>query len=339
MNAHDVMTTKVVAVSPDTPTNKIAELLLENGISAIPVVDGTGAPIGMVSEGDLIGRDEAAREARRDWWLALLADGTELNADYLASLRAPERTARDIMAAPVVTVSEETGISEIAHLLVAYRIKRVPVVRDGRVIGIVSRADLLRGLAEGEPKPAAPGDTGGAGTTGHRMFAWRDKQFPHAHRSESGHPTAQPLAAPREEAVSVEDFRGLVADFERHEAHHHDEARRAVAQQLRQKTKELIDHHISDDSWRTLVHQARQAAEHGQKEWMLLRLPSQLCSDGGRAVNAPRADWPNTLRGEAAEIYLRWERDLKPHGFGIAARVLDFPGGMPGDIGLFLVWG
>jgi len=72
---------------------------------------------------------------------------------------------------------------------------------------------------------------------------------------------------------------------------------------------------------------------------MLLRLPSQLCSDGDRAVNAPRADWPKTLRGEAAEIYLRWERDLKPHGFGISARVLDFPGGMPGDIGLFLVWG
>jgi hypothetical protein len=78
---------------------------------------------------------------------------------------------------------------------------------------------------------------------------------------------------------------------------------------------------------------------HGEKEAMLLRLPSHLCSDGGRAVNAPRADWPKTLRGEAAEIYLRWERDLKPHGFGISARVLEFPGGMPGDIGLFLVWG
>ena len=70
-------------------------------------------------------------------------------------------------------------------------------------------------------------------------------------------------------------------------------------------------------------------------EWMLLRLPSQLCDDGGQAVNAPRADWPKTLHGEAAEIYLRWERDLKPYGFGISANVLDFPGGMPGDIGLF----
>lgn len=187
MNARDVMTAKVVAVSPDTPTNKIAELLLENGISAVPVVDATGAPMAMVSEGDLIGRDEAARD---DWWLALLADGTERNADYLASLRAPESTAREIMAAPVVTVREETDTSEIARLLAAYRIKRVPVVRDGRVIGIVSRADLPRGLAQGEPKPAAPE----AGATGHPIFDWLDKQFLHAHRSESGHPRAQPVA-------------------------------------------------------------------------------------------------------------------------------------------------
>ena len=67
---------------------------------------------------------------------------------------------------------------------------------------------------------------------------------------------------------------------------------------------------------------------------MLLRLPSQLCSDGGGAVNAARADWPQTLRGDAMEVYLRWERDLKPYGFGISANVLDFPAGVPGDIGL-----
>ena len=167
MNACDVMTTKVVAVGPDTSTNKSAERLPVNRISAVPVVDGTGAPIAMVSEGDLIGREEAARD---DWWLALLADGAELNADHLASLRA--RTAREITAAPG-TVSEETDISEIARLLAAYRIKRVPVVRDGRVIGIVSRADLLRGLAQEEPKPAAPG----TGATRHPIFNWLDKHF------------------------------------------------------------------------------------------------------------------------------------------------------------------
>jgi hypothetical protein len=77
----------------------------------------------------------------------------------------------------------------------------------------------------------------------------------------------------------------------------------------------------------------------GATEFMLLRFPSELCGDGGRAVNAPLPDWPKTLRGEAAEISLRWERDLKPRGFHLAARVLEFPDGKPGDIGLFLAWG
>jgi CBS domain-containing protein len=147
MKASDVMTDAVVSVRPDTPTSQVARLLLDNGISAVPVVDSDGAPVGMVSEGDLIGRDEAARAARRDWWLALLAEGEQLSADFLASLRDPERTARDIMSAPVVTVGEETEVGEIARLLAAHRIKRVPVVRDGRIIGILSRADLLRALA------------------------------------------------------------------------------------------------------------------------------------------------------------------------------------------------
>jgi CBS domain-containing protein len=147
MNAGDIMTTEVVSISPELPTNKVAQLLGEKGISAVPVVDDAGAPIGMVSEGDLIGRNEAEREARRDWWLTLLAEGEMLNPDFLASLRSPERMARDTMSAPVVTVGEETDINEIARLLTAHRIKRVPVVRDGRIVGIVSRADLVRALA------------------------------------------------------------------------------------------------------------------------------------------------------------------------------------------------
>ena len=87
------------------------------------------------------------------------------------------------------------------------------------------------------------------------------------------------------------------------------------------------------------MHGAREAAEHGEKEVMLLRVPSDLCTDQGRAINGPLPDWPKTLRGEAAEIYLRWEHDLKPQGFHLTARVLDFPGDKPGDIGLFLIWG
>ncbi len=156
MNARDVMTPEVVSVRPDAPIRRVAALLRDKGISAAPVVDEKGAPIGMVSEGDLIGRDEAEREARRDWWLTLLAEGEALSPDFLANLRSQERTAREIMSSPVVTIGEETDLTEIARLLAAHRIKRVPVVRDGRIVGIVSRADLVRALAAGLPRAGAP---------------------------------------------------------------------------------------------------------------------------------------------------------------------------------------
>jgi len=337
MKARDVMTSAVTLVGPDTPIREVAKILCEHGISAVPVVGEGGVPIGMISEGDLIGRNEADREARRDWWLTLLAEGEMLNADFLASLRTPERRARDVMAAPVVTVGEETEVNEIARLLTAYRIKRVPVLRDGGIVGIVSRADLVRALAAEEREPTDSSKGGGLladAVTGierrflHRQFA-----------TERSRPAESASERDDETGLTASGFRTLVADQEHQEVEHRQEHRRAAAEQRRRKMAELIDRHISDESWRGLVHQARQAAEHGEKEFMLLRFPTQLCSDGGRAVNVAEPGWPGTLRGEAAEIYLRWERDLRPNGFRFAARVLDFPGGMPGDIGVFLTWG
>lgn len=147
MKARDIMTTKVISVSPDTPVDNIAVFLLQNRISAVPVIDRDGAPIGIVSEGDLIGRDDLDRDAHRDWWLTLLGEGETLNADFLASVHRQARTARAIMSTPVVTIDAETDASEIARLVTERRIKRVPVVRDDRIVGIVSRADLVRALA------------------------------------------------------------------------------------------------------------------------------------------------------------------------------------------------
>ena len=165
MNAREVMTSPVVSATGDTPVRDIAQLLLQNHVSAVPILDRSGAPIGMVSEGDLIGRDDAAREARLDWWLTLLAEGEPLNPDFVASLRAPERRACDVMTAPVVTVGEETELREVAQLLTAYRIKRVPVTREGRIAGIVSRADLVRAFAE------APAEATASATATHGLLA------------------------------------------------------------------------------------------------------------------------------------------------------------------------
>ena len=128
-----------------------------SGFSAIPVVDANGAPVGMVSESDLIRREIDRRTPRRAWWLELLAEGEDLAAEFVDYLKAADRPARDIMAAPVVTVAEDTPIRAIAEALQEHGIKRVPVVRDGRIVGIVSRADLVRALARSmSPSPAAP---------------------------------------------------------------------------------------------------------------------------------------------------------------------------------------
>ncbi|HLY56817.1 MAG TPA: CBS domain-containing protein [Stellaceae bacterium] len=335
MQASDIMTRDVVSVGPETGLKEVARLLLERGISAVPVVDPAGEVIGMVSEGDLIGRDDAEREARRDWWLALLAEGEALHPEFLASFGDGDRTAREVMSAPVVTVTEAAEAREIARLLAAHHVKRVPVLRGGALVGIVSRADLLRAFA-GEktapepPRPAIVGMVEG-------MISRLDERFVHGAHEGTGAAPAEP--GPAVAAPSAADFEHLVAEFEDRKAERRTAARDAVAARRSELVAALTEAHVGSEKWASLLGQARKAAADGAKEFMLLRFPGDLCSDGGQAVNAPSPDWPRTLRGEAAEIYLRWERDLKPRGFRLTARVLDFPGGMPGDIGLFLAWG
>jgi CBS domain-containing protein len=148
MTASEVMTKDVLSVAPETPRRTVAKLLLQRGISAAPVVDATGCAIGMVSENDLLGREIERRVPRREWWLEVLAEGEDLAPEFLDYLRTTDRPVRDVMVSPVVTVSEDTSIEAIADILQRHHIKRVPVLRDGRMVGIVSRADLVRVLSQ-----------------------------------------------------------------------------------------------------------------------------------------------------------------------------------------------
>jgi CBS domain-containing protein len=141
MQAKDVMTTPVISVSEQTRVHDVVRLLLEHRISAVPVVDADQRVLGMVSEGDLLRAPGQAR-GRQVWWLTVLMLGGTLDYERIHG-----STAGDVMNHPIVAVAEDTPLNEIARLLERRQIKRVPVLRDGRLVGIVSRANLLHGLA------------------------------------------------------------------------------------------------------------------------------------------------------------------------------------------------
>ncbi len=111
-----------------------------------------------------------------------------------------------------------------------------------------------------------------------------------------------------------------------------------TAARLRRELRAAIHQHTGDDRWRELMQRMREAAEDGAHEYRLLRFPCADCTDDGRAIRQNEPQWPTTLTGEAADLYRHWEQELNPLGFRIAAHELDYPGGLPGDIGLFIAW-
>jgi CBS domain-containing protein len=144
MKAADVMTSKVITVGPDAQLQDVAQSLLANRISAMPVVAADGKLIGIISEGDLMRRVESGTERRRSWWLSLLSGREALANEYI---KEHSRKVSDVMTREVITVKPETPLSDIATVLERNGIKRVPVVQDGKVVGIISRANLLQALA------------------------------------------------------------------------------------------------------------------------------------------------------------------------------------------------
>jgi CBS domain-containing protein len=156
LNAAEIMTRDVVTARPDDSVAKVAKLLTDREISAVPVCDEVGRVLGMLSEGDLMRPFGKENALRRAWWLNLLAEGTDLAPSFVDYIRLDSRRARDLMVSPVITAPENTDVSEIADLMARHRIKRVPIVREGRLVGIVSRADVVHALARTPDAVAEP---------------------------------------------------------------------------------------------------------------------------------------------------------------------------------------
>ncbi|MGE0039301.1 MAG: CBS domain-containing protein [Xanthobacteraceae bacterium] len=144
MKAADVMVSNVITVGPDAQLQDVAQTLLANRISAMPVVAADGKLVGIISEGDLMRRVESGTERRRSWWLEMLTGREALAVEYV---KEHSRKVSDVMTREVITVKPETPLGDIATLLERNGIKRVPVVKNGKVVGIVSRANLLQALA------------------------------------------------------------------------------------------------------------------------------------------------------------------------------------------------
>jgi CBS domain-containing protein len=144
MIASDVMTRNVISVPPDATVADAVALMLDRGISGLLVVDHSGTLAGIITEGDLLRRDELGTGRRRSWWLRLIASPGRQAADFT---RTHGRKVSDVMTQDVISVTVKSPLEEIVALMEEHRIKRVPVLDGNKVVGVVSRADLLRALA------------------------------------------------------------------------------------------------------------------------------------------------------------------------------------------------
>jgi CBS domain-containing protein len=148
MQVRDVMTPTVISVKADESTEAAAKLMLQNRISGLPVVDADGALIGIVTEGDFLRRGELGTTRRRPKWLEFLLGPGRLAEEYV---RSAGRKVADVMTPEPFTVGEDDSLETVVTLMERHRVKRLPVIRDGKLVGIVSRANLLYALASIAP--------------------------------------------------------------------------------------------------------------------------------------------------------------------------------------------
>lgn len=144
MKARDIMSSRVVSVAPDATVLEATRLMLQHRISGLPVIDKSGALVGIITEGDFLRRAETGTERKRPRWLEILIGPNSLAGDYV---RSHGRRIEEVMTRDPVTITEDAPLDGVVRIMERRRIKRLPVVRGDKVVGIVSRANLLHALA------------------------------------------------------------------------------------------------------------------------------------------------------------------------------------------------
>lgn len=149
MLAEAVMTTPVISIRPSTSVAEAARLMLAHRISGLPVVREDGTLAGMVSEGDFLRRSEIETERKRSWWLEFLVSPGRVADEYV---HAHGRKVEEVMTKGAVTIGKGAALDEVVEMMVRHRVKRLPVVENGKIVGIVARSDLLRAMARALPR-------------------------------------------------------------------------------------------------------------------------------------------------------------------------------------------
>ena len=156
MNATDVMTRNVVTIGPEATVAEAAELMAQYDVSALPVIDAHEQLVGIISEADLMRRDEIGTQADYRWWTEAMIPAATRAAEFT---RSHGKYVNEVMSRNVITATEDTPLAAIASILERHRIKRVPILHDNKVVGIVSRANLIQALASVTLTPAAAADS------------------------------------------------------------------------------------------------------------------------------------------------------------------------------------
>jgi hypothetical protein len=198
------------------------------------------------------------------------------------------------------------------------------------MVGIVSRSDLVRAMATQIPKRAMEESVGGLLSlfTGMMQTGVRPENAP-----------ASALAAVAEKPpVTAGSFRELMTIAKQVGRDDAVAVKHLAALERQRQIEAMLLEHLDKQLWVKLLDRSQAAATQGESSLELIRFPCDLCSDGGRKIDVAEIDWPSTLRGEAAEVYSRWERELRPGGFRLRAQIVEYLDGIPSNIVLALSW-